>query len=92
MYSGPIILHCADLDLFFSMVKFGHMGGGGGNFGTDVPPDTLKHTIHISGNRKKGPIHISCLRKSDPFIYLIVQNFDLYTIIYKIIYKIISTF
>ena len=61
-------------------------GGGllGGNFGTDVPPDTLKHTLFIYlVIEKRDPFIYHAFEKSDPFIYLIVQNFYLYTIIYK---------
>ena len=59
-------------------------GGLGGNFGTDVPPDTLKHTPFIYlVIEKRDPFIYQAFEKSDPFIYLIVQNFDLHTIIYN---------
>ena len=61
-----------------------------------MSPDTLKHTLFIYLVIEKRDLFIHvyhAFEKSDPFIYLIVQNFDLYTIIYKnfdlytIIYK-----
>ena len=52
----------------------------------DVLPDTLKHTPFIYLVlliEKRNPFISHAFEKCDPFIYLIVQNFDLYIIIYK---------
>ena len=43
-------------------------GGIGGNFGTDVPPDTLKHTPFIyQVIEKRDPFIYHAFEKSDPF-------------------------
>ena len=50
----------------------------------DVPPDTLKHTLFIYLVIEKRDLFIYFDLKKVTYSYILfVQNFDLYTIIYK---------